>query len=46
MNPQEAKSKWTAKHPYPAWPFGTVNPKELKKLKPNHQKPVYPEAPF
>lgn len=27
----ENKSEWTADMPYPVWPFGTVNPKELAK---------------
>ena len=27
----ECKMHWNASLPYPAWPFGTVNPKELQK---------------
>ena len=27
----DSKKHWNASLPYPVWPFGTVNPAELKK---------------
>lgn len=27
----ESKKQWNASLPYPVWPFGAVNPKELVK---------------
>lgn len=31
LNEIESKSQWNASMPYPLWPFGTVDPKELAK---------------
>ena len=30
-NPDELKKEWNASLPYPSWPFGVVDPKELAK---------------
>ena len=30
-NDCNSKQHWNASCPYPVWPFGTVDPKELKK---------------
>ena len=45
----ECKTHWNASLPYPAWPFGTVNPKELAKwgkrnLSSDKQQDSYEEA--
>lgn len=37
---RKRKAAWTADQPYPLWPFGTVDPRELakwhKQNKPQH----------
>ena len=34
----DSKMRWNASLPYPAWPFGEVDPKELAKWGRKHEK--------
>lgn len=50
-NETDSKKHWNASLPYPAWPFGTVDGKELakwgrKNVAPSATIDDYEEAPF
>ena len=37
LSETDSKKHWNASLPYPVWPFGTVNPKELAKWGRKHK---------